>query len=423
MLHVERLFDVRFDAESQLHLSDRKLLYARLSLIKIANAHTFLRARGESEAAQDLVGKVNEAIDRIWAQDVSSANSLHLDSFLRAVRDLVREAEIHNADDVVGELFREFSASIDYVECGRCGKDTKTVCNGSALDHMAFEDFGSRLGGLCLSFLRRIIKTFAHIAEDRALVYAVGLDPEPLPRRILLQTASRQNSKSSTLPLDGSFKNGEKVDEGRDAVLRVEWPIGESYEDIDLAILSLPYLVFHELFVHGPQGCAAAEPIGRVGNDCAFTEGAVDAVACEILKDEVLASTDHLPEELYSLRAEFQRSVSDYHNERFQFTPPKTERDLMDNANIIKQARWSGREYIFQYLRNTEINCGKSSGWCFQCIISLNFQMTKTQRRELARQAAFWLESMQADICVAMDEYLECLDPAALLDRLKRLKK
>lgn len=413
---------IRFDAENQLHLGDRKLLSARLSLLKIANRHALHRVGRRSDRARELVNQIEGTIDSIWVRDVERHSTERLDVFLRTVHDRVARLGIHTADDMVRDLFTQFGGSIDRGICTKCGRDDAIVCEGNALDRFLFIDVEHRRGGLCLNFLRYLVEGFMGLAEQHASRYSRRVNATLLSREVVIQTATREPSQSCTLPLDGSLESADSDTSECCLVLRIEWPIGGTYEEIDNAILSLPYLVFHELFVHALQGCAAPEPVPKVGNDCAFTEGAVDAVACEILKNEILSNGANLPDDVQPLRGAFQQTISDYHAKRFNFTPPKSRRDSVKAANVILQARWFGREYIFQYLRNAEINCGQPAGWSFGCIITLNLQMTKSQRQTLAREAEFWSETLEPDICKLMNDYLDHLDPAALLDALKDLR-
>lgn len=321
------------------------------------------------------------------------------------------EVETVSTSGLTGEAHLE-KRSFD---CNACGPPDR-ACNDTTRVDKAF--FADPNDGLCLRFLK---KTFELFAEEAERLYAAKVNGTRgvIPERILLETHRKQPSARSTLPIDGEFVHANGDDK---TTVKVFWPIPRGQLDakvLDDAILSLPYLAFHEVFVHGPQGAALQADRFAVHDGCHFTEGAVDVVAFRTLVDDVLMNYAALPPILSKLSDRFVTFAEAYNTERFDESALYD--GAMDEEAGVRIARTFGRIHIY----NTLKRIGKTlrpeiDDWAERIILMLNLLMTEKERERF--YYLMWTAHDRSDLNVHLvddfDRFLEQGDVAWLIDRL-----
>jgi hypothetical protein len=160
----------------------------------------------------------------------------------------------------------------------------------------------------------------------------------------------------------------------------------------------------------------------HVDNDCSFTEGAVDAVACDVLLNEVLSDEANLPPMLRILREAFAEFSRKYHDKRFDYQLP-TDKDYDDPTNGILRARFFGRKKVYGYLRDIQRKCRKPDGWAHSLILSLNLQLTRAQRTTFYRlmDRLCYQQALGVLVARVFDVYRRDHDLKDLLARLGNL--
>lgn len=346
------------------------------------------------------------------AEDQAREDPLSLIDFLTNVADQIDSASAHIAGEPVDEVRRSMRTMTKHFDCSNCGK-RGMVCNGGIVDNNLFAD---PEGGRCLQFLVVMIESFAHAAEQYYRAVAGDSCPTTLIPSIILETY-RNKKTCGTLPIDGEFQPP-LIDAA--AVLRIYWPIDKT---LDQAILSLPYLVFHEVFVHGAQGSALPGPRFKVFDTCAFTEGAVDAVACDLLLKNVLSHPDNLPKELKELSADLYEACRDYHDKRFQYDADVTTAVLLEPGDKIRHARYLGRRQVYLLLREVQSICKRPDDWAERTILLLNLNLDKIQRREIFKLfgVARGRAATKLNLADPLDTFLVDRDADRLIKRLANL--
>ena len=236
--------------------------------------------------------------------------------------------------------------------------------------------------------------------------------------RLLLETHIKAR-RQSTLPIDGEFVPSR--DNGSPTV-KVYWPVERipNIEDIDGAIKSLPYLVFHEVFVHAAQGACLEGPRFTVSDECPFTEGAVDAVACDVLIKEVLRRPDTLHELLRDLVEDFKTAAKNYHKARFM--DDLNDADIMSDETGVLFARSLGRKRIYDTLSDIADNLNRNTeAWPRQIILLLNLVLDEDRRYDfeelmkcLTNRRDLWVWTIDD-----FDRFLETADSDRLLQRIR----
>lgn len=399
---------VTFDPIQQLDLSARKVLAARL-LRLIHDARMDQAAAEQTKDDKTYRDTVRAQIAATVEEDESTKDFWSLYRFLNVFGERVeRFTQPYDTSTIVRSR-AEMIGQLGRFNCDVCG-NRDIICKGGPADRILFREEG---GARCLSFLSEMIEIFVRLAENRYREIVQSPLPVAIVPEMVVQT-HRKNGTAGTLPIDGEFV---QPYEDKSAVVKVFWPIDD---DLDSAILSLPYLIFHEVFVHGAQGAARQDVRFPVEQDCAFTEGTVDAVACRILLDEILPDEDNLPEVLRPLAEGFYSQCKRYHNDRFD--PPDADSDRP--GDDIRRARARGRDIIKRLLKGIGIKHKKRDPtWARRIILSLNLYIDARERMELyclldrlARRSA-----MKLALVDPLDQFDKDHDARALLDRLKKL--
>lgn len=400
---------VTFDPIQQLDLRARKVLAARL-LRLIHDARMEQAAAEQTKDDKNYRDTVRAQIAATVDEDDSTEDFWSLYTFLNVFGQRVEKFTQPYKTSTILETRAEMIGQLGRFNCEVCG-NRDIICKGGPADQILFREEG---GARCLKFLTEMIEIFIRLAEKR---YREIVQTPPLPATIvpaMVVETHRKNGTEGTLPIDGEFV---QPCEDRSAVVKVFWPIDD---DLDSAILSLPYLIFHEVFVHGAQGAGRQSGRFLVEQDCAFTEGTVDAVACRILLDEILPDEDNLPKVLRPLAEGFYGQCERYHNERFD--PPDTDSDKP--GDDIRRARARGRDIIKRLLNGIGVKFKKhDSTWAWRVILSLNLHLDAQERMELyclLRRLA-GRSAMKLALVDPLDQFDTDHDAQALLTRLREL--
>jgi hypothetical protein len=402
-------------ASKQIHLCLRKRLAARVLTSRASDVNAQIeQVEEESAATGEFVEDLNHHARREIRRDerADPGGRASLVELLRRIEQRVGGKRVGASGDGAGRLLHEFEDGIRHFDCEQCGPDS-VVCNG-LVDPLVF---GSN-GGACLRFLVDLVEEFVRQTSVYYAKYAGALArPDELPD--LLVETEPWSGAHGTLAVDGELvPPGVGAAPEDAAVIRVRWP---KRGDVTQAILELPYLVFHEIFVHWPQGQASAAPGFQVESACSFTEGAVDSVACDLL-DEVLQDRKALPEVLRLLRDSIREAARAYHEERCK-APAHDGPEMDDPAHDILFARYAGRKTVHRTLQDLQTAWQRPGDWATRIILALNLQLTGDGRRrlyKLMRRAATQVrdETRAARIMPIFDRYLEDHDLRGLLDGL-----
>lgn len=404
----------RFDPDRQLHLSLRKRLAARLLRVQCANEFVFLTHKIDLQTA----AKFQLEIDAIIEDEIIGDQDLTLIQFLQKISERLLDSPTPAANENVRELCKVFKKSVGKFDCAECGCVRSEVCNG-VIDRKLFK---SNNGALCLSFLHEIVETFCDLANKFYETYAGDFVPTDGFPDVVIRTLPK--TTDATLPIDGEFIPP-KPEDGPNAPGVIAIKVPKNLATMDEALFCLPYIVFHEIFVHRSQGVASSKPGFTVGNDCAFTEGAIDALACQLLLDDILMIDGNIPSDLRVLRPAFRNYCEGYHSDRFDFSQPDNLRDLEDPTIEILQARWAGRTVIFQYLQEAQKHCCKPPDWTQRILASLNLQLDRGKRRDFHQAFdVLWGygQGPMSEVELSLDRFLETGDAVALLNSLQKIR-
>lgn len=161
--------------------------------------------------------------------------------------------------------------------CASC--TTRRVCSGRTTDHKIVND--ARNQATCLGF---ILDMFSRLVESAEAFYHVHVGEDALSaaghpglslRLVTLPTLSAQLGAFTQFPSDDAVDN-------RCADVTVTLPV----DVLDQSHLgALPYFLFHEIAVHGPEAWFDPGRRATTSTTCALREGFVDAAAVAHLID------------------------------------------------------------------------------------------------------------------------------------------
>lgn len=411
---------VRFDTssmEGQLHLSDRKLLSARLARLIALSAARFFGKIEPPVEVKEFAESTDLAIRQVLRRHEESVDEPAVDATMGEIREklngLENAAGTADLESGIGALEAEFAR----LDCNACSAYAERICRGAFNDFRLFEDGDERPGGLCVDFVRSLTEFLQEWAEALFREFGNGkalLDP---PKDVSIRMKSLSKEHDGTLPLEGSY-------DPIVGALTLKWPVDpDRSEAVDDAILMLPYLLFHEVFVHGGQGRALAEQIARIPPQCAFTEGAVDAAARHLLIYRILGNA--LPERFVPMREWFRERCKSYGDERGRMVSANEQLAVRKSDNSrIRKARAVGTRYVWEALKEVEENAEKPRRWALQIVIRLNLALNVAERESFMMKVGFWetaTPESRDELVTIFDRFLEDDDVTGLLRRLDRL--
>lgn len=363
--------------DAQLDLSLRKRLAVSILLASCADRHAQQEEQPiEGQLALAFVARIRAAIAEQLAQERESRDR-SLGDFVRAIADELSRNHGTRDNDLGSNLLLErFLSGAKHFDCIACGSRKSAVCDGWNDDQI----FRDPRGGRCLNFLRELVETLASVTVFEYARLAKGSFKKSRLPNIHIETRPWQGDHQSTMPIDGIWIPPPEEGDGC-ATLRVIWPF---HRDLSEALKSLPYLLFHELFVHWPQGSSSADRPFTVATDCSFTEGAVDAVASEVFV-RAMRDPGLLPSNLRYLRGAFEKAAQEYHEKRMAWQPSGNPGMQDDPVEDIAEARFRGREGVYNFLKKLfrRNNLEDSENHAMRAIVLLNTQLGKDDREPL----------------------------------------
>ncbi|WP_372571730.1 hypothetical protein [Ruegeria jejuensis] len=408
------------EAEPSLHLVDRKLISARFArLVSIVAAR--VDDKSETPAAvRKFVRDTENAIKDVLEDHSEKRDEPPVDEALQSINAKVQERTNGEDHENVASGIAAFEAETKQISCKKCSAYSDRKCQGGFSDWKLFVDGvvggEARPGGLCVNFVRELTEHLSAFAENWFEKHG-GEDLRGPPGKIVVCLDSLGENHDGTMPLDGSYD----PDSG---LLVVQWPTDpDDPEVIDDAILMLPYLLFHEVFVHGGQGRALENTIGEVPFSCSFTEGAVDAAARDLLIALVLPD---IPSETFRrLRMRAQDRCVDYGRKRTQLSRDITSASDSKRKNAkIRRARAYGTYMVWERVKNLELHGGRPTDWKFRLLTALNLHMDLSQREDFMGLAEFWEDlspDVKDDLIGIFDTFLEDRQVNELMARLDQL--
>jgi len=256
------------------------------------------------------------------AQLDADLNEEALDIYLR---NLLGEAKLYaNRNALPGHetIIATFRSCARKVSCGACaGKD---ICNGHDLEDPRIV----ARGALCLEPLT---STFANLVALAARLYAMALH---CPGHLELRLKTTRAEATASLGGRTFFPDDDDAGQ-RKAVVEISLPL----EELNAShIVRLPYVMFHEVFVHGPESWTAAGRRVETSETCEFREGFVDAAAAHLLS-VALTRRDVTLFDDESLRLLLAEATQAAHKER---TTPGYGNTSLRAASELKTLRQNG---------------------------------------------------------------------------------
>ena len=201
--------------------------------------------------------------------------------------------------------------------------------------------------------------------------------PSPTPLSLTTRHTSENRLGASTTYMEDQT-NDRRVE------ITIELPVSDFN---DTHLLRLPYILFHEIFVHAPKSWGASTSRRELPKEerttelCAFREGFVDAAALYVLRKGL--SVRGRTSQLHELHGEFARDYSakakTAHVERRSKGPTgQLPRGGGENIEHVIKARERGGELFDQF---RELNLGDEAVKVAVCVNHLT--LTTEQRNRL----------------------------------------
>ena len=361
-------------------LMGRKVLAGRMFLFKyfsdpisnavIVDAPDF--AEGEIRKLRDGAAQaLRLGSDRLRNGESLASDTINLDEH---IKDSINWAT-ETCPDILMEVVDALKTELQTVVCSHCTTGTTPICcNNPEHDR---ENVNSE--PLCFGDLREII--------DCALKWSAETYEQHLPPSISLPEISLAVSLGLAMQgkteerIGASTKKARAQGSGK-AILECNLDFHVNlYNQYDY--FSIPYVIFHEIFVHVFQSLVNFTERENCGAGCVFTEGVLDCLAAQVLRERLPELNIRSPWRDYLI--EKFRDVSDeHHRARHRLADVEDERKF-DDAYIARSNRALGYD-VFERLVADEARSWKFGRDVRQDLTTLNVILaTKEQRRELSR--------------------------------------
>lgn len=257
-------------------LADRKVLTTRI-IASYVRAHV---ERG------DPVGQESDDLQlRVEYLTRASTPKRHATTLSQFLADLVADLRRTNAETSATSSIERFAAEAALIDCTNCAARSSSgmPCRNRLRDSENLEGVGQ-----CWSLLTELFTCLVELAEE---AYG-GLLNEHEVRTLHLRLQTRRTTEAD---LGARTQFLRETGSNRRAIIELKLPI-ERFDDSHLT--RLPYILFHEICVHGPEawlGGSRHEPgPERTTELCAFREGFVDAAAAWLLRYWLVTAPERL---------------------------------------------------------------------------------------------------------------------------------
>lgn len=370
----------------------RKVLAGRMFLFKyfsdpVSNAVIIDApdlAEGEIRNLRDGAARaLRLGSDRLRDGESLASDTINLD---KHIKDSINWAT-ETCPDILLEIVDALKTELQTVVCSHCTTGTTPICCNSPEHDRA--NINSE--PLCFGDLREII--------DCALKWSAETYEQYLPPSISLPEISLAVSLGLAMQgetekrIAASTKKARSQVSGK-ATLECDLDFHVNlYNQYDY--FSIPYVVFHEVFVHVFQSLINFSERENCGAGCVFTEGVMDCLAAQVLRERLpeLNIRSHWREYLI----EKFRDVSDeHHRARHRLADVEDERKF-DDTYMARSHRALGYN-VFERLVDEEAQSWKFGRNVRQDLITLNVILaTKEQRREVSRVLMYLSSKAIAD--------------------------
>ncbi|MEM9147393.1 MAG: hypothetical protein AAGC57_14470 [Pseudomonadota bacterium] len=368
-----------------------------------------------------------EAVNAVLKTDKPNGSISSLVDFLDSARQKVAQFVPPVAAGTAETVDAQLSGRRDHFDGCQCSLAIEGVCQGSLGDaiYLSEED-----GGWCLSFLVELVEACV-VASQRGYEAHALSGAEVIGERLRLANRLARDT-DSTMPIDARFV---PQSDGEPASLEIIWPL-EPDRLVD-AVLLLPHLLFHEIFVHGAQ-IALIGRCDMVDPECAFIEGMVGTVAYRVLTQKVIAKHAALPTLLKPLRWQFERQTHAYfglrHGDEALSLPPIE--GLSRSGLVLKAAEWTqarkietawrlGYHKIFEFFMSLPEPKNEDGDQYIRLILTLHLVLDREQRLSFASHICKLRDGVASDpgwtpdaLFRVLNHFQRLRDPDKLLERL-----
>lgn len=352
-------------------LADRKQLVARI-LIGRLKARAQRLDIASSAIVDHLRGTADQAADSAFLADCKT-----LSSYLEDIVDVLTQEhkkayDLSPRDPVVqaaGTLVANFRDDIQAICCETCKATNRmeTICNGTSIDDEILEK-----SPLCLTFVIELFYCLVQLAEKLYSPYLRKIQGPPELRVTLRTRVTRQREILAKTEFPESFDGiGQRA-----AAITLDLPIA-SFNSVHLC--QMAYFLFHEIFVHSPEGWAAEGHRDSTNERCVFREGFVDAAAAFALErgitDGALGNTIHK-----EFAEEFSLAINAAHISRVSRSPGSDGmRDPEEKKKAdLKDLRANGWRVFKQFVDRKQEDIGLALAICLNL-----FAFSSAQRNQL----------------------------------------
>jgi len=263
-------------------LKDRKAYALRAAYFKAIRANANAVGKIPEEALRYLENRINEIAQNIAQKDSSSQLDDFLAEAVEAAEKSLRPMIELATSAAISPIMTALRGQISRIKCIACYHGA--VCHGLPADD---EIVASTDGGECINEIKSAFRT---ANETAARVYS------NIPSvRIQIHTSGFRDRPALIpgipLALNGQTRFADTANE-KISVITIE--IASTLFD-EMALVSVPYVVLHEVFCHGYQMANSSRP-RRNAKSVAdpISEGMMDVLAARIMEQRAseLAGTD-----------------------------------------------------------------------------------------------------------------------------------
>jgi len=271
--------------ETHLKLSDRTLVTGFILCTKILKAQkSSAKTTEDFRLIRDLEVKIRDLYRKLYNRSMPAKQlDEELEEWINFLISSVNNAYLGERSLFIKEVTSQLNEAKGNIKCLRCAKNVKTeICDDTQKDFTKIME-----GGECLSIFNELFETTC----SKALVYYSKFFPEVNFNKMLVITfatrpiADPPHRRNLALYLNGRTEYFDNESRAK-AVIFLELYLKDFNWE---SFLSIPYILFHEVFIHAFDSVLPAGLTREAYTDqtSVFLDGWMDYVALMILKDEV----------------------------------------------------------------------------------------------------------------------------------------
>ena len=273
--------------------------------------------------------------------------------------------------------------ALKQTDCKACGatrgKGPDSYCTG----YPAEDNSIIAAEGQCVSAIMKLAELIIQLTHDtyEKLLSTINYHFDCTQVEIEIIVAPSKGRRSTAVL--GDYQQG-----GESHIRQAVLTLSIDPEAEDKEIYEVPYLLAHEIMVHGVQSIAGGAVTEEVPESCCFTEGMVDRAAFEVIRDAFNGTQLFANDEFSAASQPMSSKTSTRHEDRINIetytgTPrPVRQQDHRNYGALVRTAQLGRRVFTALDQQGIPKKFGFTKAW--ELVLLLNIaKMTSEERKPL----------------------------------------